>query len=58
MTSTRTTTLLPESDCNKYDYVIVGGGTAGTPPKTSMQLCVLILIRLCHCFKTCRILTT
>lgn len=33
MTSTRTTTLLPESDCNKYDYVIVGGGTAGTPPE-------------------------
>lgn len=24
-----TTTLLPEADSNSYDYVIVGGGTAG-----------------------------
>lgn len=25
-----TTTEFPASDCGSYDYIIVGGGTAGT----------------------------
>lgn len=33
-----TTTLLPDSDSKSYDYVIVGGGTAGTYQRSDTPL--------------------
>lgn len=37
-----TTTELPAADCNSYDYVIVGGGTAGTRTGEPKQLLALL----------------
>jgi len=53
-----TTTELPTADCNNYDYVIVGGGTAGTNHRARSNHISTNMNRLCHCIATRRISTS
>lgn len=48
-----TTNQLPSSDCDSYDFVIVGGGTAGMPSNSpEQQYLDTNVTRLCDRFKT------
>ena len=54
-----TTTQLPTAECNNYDYVIVGGGTAGRNdrmPKATIN--ITDIYRLCYRIATCGVFTS
>lgn len=54
-----TTTQLSTADCNNYDYVIVGGGTAGrNDRKPKATIAITDKYRLCYCIATCGISTS